>query len=74
MTRKDWEDRLPLVIAYVLGETVEYWEVQENKWYESDNLNFSYGLYRYRIVKDDGTYVYFDKDARILNNLKTNKI
>jgi hypothetical protein len=63
MTRKDWEDRLPLVIAYVLGETVEYWEVEENKWYENDNLNFSYGLYRYRIAKDDGTYVYFDKDA-----------
>lgn len=52
MTSEEWKKRLPLIQAYVNGETIQYCNKDRGKdkeWYDIESTSFTAELYHYRV-------------------------
>lgn len=52
MTSEEWKERLPLIQAYLRGETIQYY-TKNNEWCDIKDPKFTADLTKYRIKPKD---------------------
>ena len=69
MTREQWKEMMPLIQAFIDGETIEVLDYRDGKWEESESIDFTSGVERYRI-KPKSKYRQFKDTSECFEEMK----
>jgi len=64
MTKEQCIEMLPIMMAFAAGETVEIYDLYRKIWIQVDNIRFGAPPEMYRILTQQGKYIYFDNKKK----------